>query len=245
MPEDGRAREFAAPNTPVAPSPRSRWWPTPFHAVLDEPVTLESVLAFCALCLLLELTPGPNTFLVLRHSLHGARTGVATALGSAVGAVVWAAAVAVGLAALLERSAQAYQVLKVAGGLYLVLLGVRTFVRSRRAARADGPAGGGEDGVGLARAWRSGLVSCVLNPKVGLFFLAVVPQFVPAGDTVRATLLLGALEAVVALTYLTVLAHLAARAVAWIRRPRVTRALDRISAAVLTAFGVGTVVSAR
>jgi threonine/homoserine/homoserine lactone efflux protein len=213
--------------------------------VLDEPVTPESVLAFCALCLLLELTPGPNTFLVLRHSLHGARTGVATALGSAVGAVVWATAVAVGLAALLERSAQAYQVVKVLGGLYLVHLGVRTFVQSRRAARGDGPAVDGAHGVGLARAWRSGLVSCVLNPKVGLFFLAVVPQFVPAGNTVRGTLLLGALEAVVALTYLTVLAHVAARAVGWIRRPRVTRALDRISAAVLTAFGVGTVVSAR
>lgn len=80
---------------------------------------------------------------------------------------------------------------------------------------------------------------------MGLFFLAVVPQFVPAGNTVRGTLLLGALEALVALTYLTVLAHVAARAVGWIRRPRVTRALDRISAAVLTAFGVGTVVSAR
>ena len=206
---------------------------------------LESLLAFCALCLLLELTPGPNTFLVLRHSLQGARTGVATALGSAVGAVVWATAVAVGLAALLERSAQAYQVLKVLGGSYLVFLGVRTFVQSRRSTRAGGTATGGQDVPGLGAAWRSGLVSCVLNPKVGLFFLAVVPQFVPAAHTVRGTLLLGALEAVVALTYLTVLANVAARAVGWIRRPRVTRALDRTSAAVLTAFGVGTVVGGR
>lgn len=208
-------------------------------------MTLESVLAFCALCLLLELTPGPNTFLVLRHSLHGARTGVATAVGSAVGAMVWATAVAVGLAALLEQSAQAYQVVKVLGGLYLIYLGVRTFVLSRRAARDGGPSTGSSDVVGLGAAWRSGLVSCVLNPKVGLFFLAVVPQFVPAGDTVRGTLFLGALEALVALTYLTVLANIAARAVAWIRRPKVTKALDRVSAAVLTAFGVGTVVSAR
>lgn len=208
-------------------------------------MTVESVLAFCALCLLLELTPGPNTFLVLRHSLHGARAGVATALGSAAGALAWAGAVAVGLAALLERSAQAYQVLKVLGGLYLVLLGVRTLVRSRRAARAAEPGPGAAVTVRTGAAWRAGLVSCVLNPKVGLFFLAVVPQFVPAGDTVRGTLLLGTLEALVAFTYLTVLAHVAARAVTWLRRPRVTRTLDRAGAAVLTAFGVGTVVSAR
>ncbi|WP_432511506.1 LysE family translocator [Kineococcus sp. SYSU DK001] len=204
-------------------------------------MTLEAVLAFCALCLLLELTPGPNTFLVLRHSLHGARSGVLTALGSAVGALVWASAVAVGLAALLERSAQAYQVLKVAGGAYLVYLGLRTFWARRRAAAAPVVAGA----VRAPVAFRSGLVSCVLNPKVGLFFLAVVPQFVPAGAGVGATLLLGAVEAAVALTYLTVLAHGAARAVAWLRRPRVTRALDRVSAAVLTAFGVGTIATAR
>jgi threonine/homoserine/homoserine lactone efflux protein len=212
---------------------------------LDGRVTPESVLAFCALCLLLELTPGPNTFLVLRNSLHGARTGVVTALGSAVGAMVWATAVALGLAALLERSAQAYQVVKVLGGLYLIHLGVRTFLQSRQASQRAGAPVTAAAGLGSSAAFRAGLVSCVLNPKVGLFFLAVVPQFVPAGDTVRGTLVLGGLEAVVALTYLTVLAHLAARAVAWIRRPRVTRALDRTSAAVLTAFGVGTVVSAR
>ncbi|PRY14667.1 LysE family translocator [Kineococcus rhizosphaerae] len=203
-------------------------------------MTLDAVLAFCALCLLLELTPGPNTFLVLRHSLQGARTGVVTALGSAVGAVVWAAAVAVGLAALLERSAQAYQVLKVAGGLYLVHLGVRTLLAHR--GPASTPAGSASS---LPAAFRAGLVSCVLNPKVGLFFVAVVPQFVPAGAGVGTTLLLGVLEAGVALTYLSVLSQVAARAVEWLRRPRVTRTLERASAAVLTAFGVGTLVSAR
>ncbi|WP_432560853.1 LysE family translocator [Kineococcus sp. SYSU DK003] len=207
-------------------------------------MTAESLLAFCALCLLLELTPGPNTFLVLRHSLHGARTGVVTALGSALGAMVWALAVAVGLAALLERSAQAYQVLKIAGGLYLVHLGVRTFLAHRRTSSPDA-APVRERATSLPGAFRAGLVSCVLNPKVGLFFLAVVPQFVPAGATVGATLLLGAFEAAVALTYLTVLAHVAARFVTWIRRPRVTRTLDRVSAAVLTAFGLGTIAGAR
>lgn len=206
-------------------------------------MSVESLLAFCALCLLLELTPGPNTFLVLRNSLQGARTGVVTALGSAVGAMVWATAVAVGLAALLERSAQAYQALKIAGGLYLVVLGVRTFLAHRRRSGQDPDVTAPT--TSLPSAFRAGLVSCVLNPKVGLFFLAVVPQFVPTDAGVRGTLLLGALEAAVALAYLSVLSHVAARAVTWIRRPRVTRTLDRISAAVLTAFGIGTIAGAR
>ena len=227
-------------------------------------MSLDALLGFAALCLLLELTPGPNTFLVLRHSLHGARTGALTALGSAAGALVWAVAVAVGLAALLEQSADAYRLLKILGGLYLVHLGVRAFRSSRRARNrhglgaTPGPPGmhdastpaadtstGSTPAVRASAAFGAGLLSCVLNPKVGLFFLAVVPQFVPAGSGVRGALLLGVIEAGVALSYLLVLAALAARAVTWLRRPAVTRALERTSAAVLTAFGVGTIATAR
>ncbi|WP_432523216.1 LysE family translocator [Kineococcus sp. SYSU DK006] len=208
-------------------------------------MSLDALLAFAALCLLLELTPGPNTFLVLRHSLHGARAGALTAAGSAAGALVWAGAVAVGLAALLEQSADAYRLLKVLGGLYLVLLGVRAFRSSRREVEQVPGAAPGAPPVGASAAFGAGLLSCVLNPKVGLFFLAVVPQFVPASSGVRGALLLGAVEAAVALGYLLVLSAVAARAVTWLRRPAVTRALERTSAAVLTAFGVGTVVSAR
>ena len=230
-------------------------------------VSLDALLGFAALCLLLELTPGPNTFLVLRHSLHGARTGALTALGSAAGALVWAVAVAVGLAALLEQSADAYRLLKILGGLYLVHLGARAFHSSRRAPNRHGlgatpgtlstpgvhdastPAADTSTGsapvVRASAAFGAGLLSCVLNPKVGLFFLAVVPQFVPAGSGVRGALLLGVIEAGVALSYLLVLAALAARAVTWLRRPAVTRALERTSAAVLTAFGVGTIATAR
>ena len=81
------------------------------------PVTL---LAFAGLCLLLSVTPGPDTFLVLRISLRSAGAGIAAALGSAVASLVWAALVGVGLAAVLEDSAEVFRWLKIAGGLYLL-----------------------------------------------------------------------------------------------------------------------------
>jgi threonine/homoserine/homoserine lactone efflux protein len=89
------------------------------------------------------------------------------------------------------------------------------------------------------------VLSCVLNPKVGLFFLAIVPQFVAPGLAVFASFLtLGVIDTAVAFVWLVVIAFIAARAVAWLRRPRVTAMLNRVSAAVLTAFGIATVASA-
>lgn len=205
-------------------------------------MTLPSILAFTGLCALLALTPGPDTFLVLRYSLVRVRAGVAASVGSALGSLVWAAAVAFGLAALLEQSAEAYRVVKIIGGLYLVYLGVSAFLASRRRGKTDV-----EESVPHARIHSSllaGMVSTMLNPKVGLFFLAVAPQFIPADNaSVGNTMLLGAIDAVVALTYLAIVSLIAARAVVWLRRPQVTKVLERTSAAILAVLGIGTIVS--
>jgi threonine/homoserine/homoserine lactone efflux protein len=89
------------------------------------------------------------------------------------------------------------------------------------------------------------LLSCALNPKVGLFFLAIVPQFVPPHSSLfRTVLTLGVIDTAVAFAWLLVIALVAARAVGWLRRPRMTTLLNRVSAAVLAAFGVVTVASA-
>jgi threonine/homoserine/homoserine lactone efflux protein len=89
------------------------------------------------------------------------------------------------------------------------------------------------------------LLSCSLNPKVGLFFLAIVPQFVPPNSSLFSSVLtLGVIDTVVAFAWLVVIVFVAARGVVWLRRPRVTRLLDRASAGVLTAFGIATVASA-
>ncbi|MFF1635959.1 LysE family translocator [Leifsonia sp. NPDC058248] len=200
-----------------------------------------SILAFAGLCTLLALTPGPDTFLVLRYSLVRMRAGIAASIGSAIGSLIWAAAVAFGLAALLEQSAEAYRVIKIVGGLYLVYLGVSAFLASRKGAgrlELEPPR------VRLHSSMLAGAVSTLLNPKVGLFFLAVAPQFIPPDNaSIGNTMLLGAVDALVALLYLAIVSVLASRAVLWLRRPRVTKTLERVSAAVLAALGVGTIAT--
>ena len=209
-------------------------------------MSILSLLAFAGLCLVLALTPGPDTFLVLRYSMGRARDGIAAAAGTAIGSLVWAALVGLGLAALLEQSAEVFRIVKIAGGLYLLYLGVSAFIASRRQARrstgevvADLPAPRRRSSSSLL----AGMLSTMLNPKVGLFFIAVVPQFVSAHAGFGETLLLGAIDGLIGMLYLIAVALLASRMIAWLRRPRVTRALERISAGILAALGIGTIVA--
>ena len=207
-------------------------------------MSISSYLAFCGLCVVLAVTPGPDSFLILRFSLRKVSSGVAASFGSAVGYLVWAVLVAVGLAALIEQSAVAYRGLKILGGIYLVYLGFKA-IRGDRSAGASVP-----DTAALvgARPWNSGvagLLSTMLNPKVGLFFLAVVPQFLPRDWSVFAvTMLLGATLGTIVLIYLAGLCLVAAKANAWLNRPRVTRNLEISSGGILGVLGIGTAASA-
>ena len=207
-------------------------------------MNLASYLIFCGLCVALSLTPGPDTFLILRFSIRRAAAGITAGAGSALAALVWAGLVGAGLAALLEQSAIAYRVVKILGGLYLLYLGIQAWRQSRAVGAEEGPATlPGKRS--LLSSFGAGALSTLTNPKVGLFFVAVVPQFLPHGAGVFAwTMLLGATEAAIAFGYLTAVALLAAKANAWLKRPRVTAILERISAAVLAALGIGTLASA-
>jgi threonine/homoserine/homoserine lactone efflux protein len=203
-------------------------------------VTLSLLLSFAGVCFLLAILPGPDSFLVLRYSIGGLKPGIAAAMGVAIGGLFWAVLVAVGLAAIVEQSATAYRVVKVLGGLYLLYLGVKAF-RARRKNKVAG-----EPLVPVAAsAWSAfgaGVLSCALNPKVGLFYLAVVPQFLTV-VTFTGAMTLGLVEVVVAALVMGVFSVLASRAVALLRRPAVTDWIDRISAGILVALGIGTVAS--
>jgi threonine/homoserine/homoserine lactone efflux protein len=203
-------------------------------------MTLSLLLSFAGVCFLLAILPGPDSFLVLRYSIGGLKPGVAAAMGVAIGGLFWAVLVAVGLAAIVEQSATAYRVVKVFGGLYLLYLGVKAF-RARRKNKVDG-----EPLLPVAAsAWSAfgaGVLSCALNPKVGLFYLAVVPQFLTV-VTFTGAMTLGLVEVVVAAVVMGVFSVLASRAVTLLRKPAVTDWLDRISAGFLVALGIGTVAS--
>lgn len=206
-------------------------------------MSLSSYITFCGLCAALAVTPGPDSLLILRFSLQQVSSGIAAALGSALGSVVWALMVAIGLAALIEQSAEAYRALKLIGGLYLFYLGAQA-VRGRKRGRQD-TAAIGPGTTGVMSSAGAGLLSCMLNPKVGLFFLAVVPQFVPEGGSVFAlTMLLGGTLAVIVLIYLAVLCLFAAKASAWLKQPKISRTIEKTSGLILCALGIGTAVSA-
>ncbi|BCW12266.1 threonine transporter RhtB [Arthrobacter sp. NtRootA4] len=209
-------------------------------------VTIASLAAFAGLCLVLSVTPGPDTFLVLRIALNRPSAGIAAAAGSAMGAIAWAALVGVGLAAILEQSAELFRWVKIAGGLYLLYLGVSSFIKSRKAAKSAAAGEGANEPLPYSRlsALGAGALSTLLNPKVGLFYLAVVPQFIPhGGDTMGTSLILGVVVAVIAFAYLSMIAVVAFKAMRWLKRPKVSTVVERVSSGVIAGLGVGVVAS--
>lgn len=211
-----------------------------------ELVTLASLAAFAGLCLVLSVTPGPDTFLVLRIALNRPSAGIAAAAGSALGAIAWAGLVGVGLAAILEQSAELFRWVKIAGGLYLLYLGVSSFIKSRKAAKASADGTGDSAPLPYSRlsALGAGALSTLLNPKVGLFYLAVVPQFIPhGGDTMGTSLILGVVVAVIAFAYLSMIAVVAFKAMRWLKRPKMSTVVERVSSGVIAGLGVGVVAS--
>ncbi|PYI38291.1 lysine transporter LysE [Arthrobacter psychrolactophilus] len=209
-------------------------------------MTFVSLLAFAGLCLMLALIPGPDTFMVLRISLNRVGAGVAAAAGSGTGALVWAALVGLGLAAILEQSAEVFRWIKIAGGLYLLYLGLSSFIKARKAAKAGLATGEAPEPLVYSKraGYGAGLVSTLLNPKVGLFYLAVVPQFIPHGaNTLATAMLLGLTLATIGFLYLATIAFVAYKAMKWLRKPKVNTLIERISSGILAVLGVGVMAS--
>jgi threonine/homoserine/homoserine lactone efflux protein len=149
---------------------------------------LSTLLLFAGSVVALVLVPGPNLIYIVTRSVEaGRRAGFASMLGVETGSLVHVAMAAVGLSALLASSATAFEIVKYAGVAYLVYLGVRA-LRSGGAPHDEPPSP-----AGMRRAYVEGVLVNVLNPKVSLFFLAFLPQFVdPArGDTTLQVLVLG------------------------------------------------------
>ena len=190
------------------------------------------LLAFVGTAVLVALTPGADTAIVVRNALvSGAPAARRTAMGTSTGLLIWGAASGCGVAAVLNASAEVFTAVKLAGALYLVWLGIQAIRHagadeSRRSARGGSP-------------FRQGLYCNLLNPKAGIFFTALLPQFVsPQDPALLVSLLLTSIAAVTSLAWLSVYATLVPRAGDVLRRPPVRRALDRITGVVLIGLGV-------
>ncbi|HYP71368.1 MAG TPA: LysE family translocator, partial [Variovorax sp.] len=138
-----------------------------------------ALLAFIAAGLLLNLTPGPDVFYIVNHSLRsGVRAGLVAALGITAGCCVHIAAAAIGVSALVAASATAFAVLKWVGAAYLVYVGATMLLARGKPASVPG-AVAAPVSVSLWSVFSRGFLTNTLNPKVALFFLAFVPQFIP------------------------------------------------------------------
>ena len=136
---------------------------------------------FIATAILLIITPGQDTFFILGRSLSGGRNaGIAAALGVSTGTVVHSVLAALGLSAVLAASPKAFMAVKLAGGAYLIYIGVRALFSKARGFAGDAGAEVRDATHAGRAAFRQGMVTNLLNPKVALFFLALLPQFIDA-----------------------------------------------------------------
>ncbi len=201
-------------------------------------LTPDQLVAFLAAAVVVTVSPGPDNLMVLSVGIaRGRRYGIAFGLGCALGCLSHTALAAAGISALIAASPLAFTLLKLAGGAYLIWLGTQA-LRSRGGARADAARALEPSVTGL---FARGLLANAINPKVVLFFLAFLPQFVRAeqGGVVLQTVLLGIVFTLQAALLFGLLGAFAGTVGGWLNRsPRAGLWLDRAAGAVFVALGL-------
>jgi threonine/homoserine/homoserine lactone efflux protein len=231
------------------------------------------IASFALVVGLVTIIPGLDTALVVRTTVtQGRRRGFAAAFGINTGVLIWGAAAAVGVSALLAASQLAYDVIRAAGAAYLVWLGTAMLLRTwrhrdtarpdtarrhaarRHAARPDAarpdatstPQATSRTPDSVVRTWLRGATANLLNPKIGAFYLAMLPQFIPAHSShLLMGLALAGIHDVEGLVWFTTLisaVHLARR---FLDGSRVHKIMDRITGTVLIGFGLKLALSSR
>ena len=207
------------------------------------------VLAFTGIAAILTVTPGADTMLVMRSVFaRGQRAGLLTSLGICSGLFFHATLSALGLSLILVRSATAFEIVKLMGALYLVYLGGqslwRAFRHDARKLSTD------ERTVNKKKEWwqsfLEGLLTNVLNPKVAIFYLAFLPQFINPSDPVLAkSLLLAGIHFMLGIVWLSLVTMFLGRVRGFLIRPRVQRTIDATTGAILIAFGARLAIERR
>lgn len=203
-----------------------------------------ALFAFSIAAALLTITPGLDTALVLRTAaVEGSRRAALAGAGICCGLFGWAFAVSIGLGALLAVSRLAYDVLRIAGACYLIYLGAKIFFR-KAAPLVDATVEGseqsrsGDANVGASWWFARGFLTNILNPKVGVFYVTFLPQFIPGGVGVTSfSLLLASIHVAEGILWFVILISATSLLSKWLRRPRVAKMIDRVTGAVLFGFG--------
>ncbi|WP_231731898.1 LysE family translocator [Sphingomonas sp. CCH5-D11] len=195
------------------------------------------LIAFIVAATILTVTPGVDTAMVLRAAtVEGRRPAVMASAGITLGCLIWGGAVSIGLGAMLKASELGYTIVKFAGAAYLLWLGAKLLLRPRAGltfAPGDQPGRKGRDAF-----WR-GLLTNLLNPKIGVFYITFLPQFVPAGASVAAySFFLAALHVLLTLLWFALLIAATVPLGRFLRQPGAVRGLDRLTGGVFVLFGL-------
>ncbi|MGQ0383403.1 MAG: LysE family translocator [Gammaproteobacteria bacterium] len=204
------------------------------------PMLDSQVLAFALVALLMTMSPGPDTMLVVRNALRGGRRdGLLTVAGICSGLFVHALLSALGVSAVLMYSATAFTAMKIAGAFYLVWLGLKSLRSATQAAAPAPDAMGAAPGVAGAVSLRAGLLTNLQTPKVIVFYLALVPQFIGPDDAVVLKfVLLTSIHYVEGILWLGGVALLVARSRTMFMRPAWRRWIDAACGTILVALGL-------
>lgn len=203
-----------------------------------------TLFSFLFAITILTLTPGFDTALVLRSAIaQGAKRASVTALGITLGCLVWGVAVGFGLGALLLASEMAYNLLKWLGAAWLLYLGLKLLLKPRQAAiDSQQPA----LQQGYLACFSRGLLGNLLNPKVGIFYVSFLPQFIPAGASVALWCSLMALaHMLLGLIWNAVLIGGSHYFAGHLRKPRVLKVMDRLTGCVFIGFAAKLALSRR
>jgi RhtB (resistance to homoserine/threonine) family protein len=195
--------------------------------------------AWIAVALVLIVTPGPDTALIVRNALRaGSKAASMSAVGIGLGSAVWAAASVLGVAMLLESSDLAFTTFKLAGAAYLVYLGLRSLIGTFRQDAAKAPETDSTKPMSASTAFLQGLLNNLLNPKAGAIFATVMPQFIEPNDSVTRLILMVACYDAMVITWLCGYALVVSRARRSGIGARVRKGVERLTGTVMIGLGV-------
>jgi threonine/homoserine/homoserine lactone efflux protein len=201
----------------------------------------QALLSFTLAAGLLTITPGLDTALVLRTAaVEGGKQALFAGVGICFGCLLWGAAASFGLSALVAVSSFAYNVLRIAGAIYLGYLGIKLLIRAFASPSSNSGAEPEEYASRDGSVWfKRGLLTNLLNPKVGVFYLSFLPQFIPAGVQIWSfSVLLAFIHATEGILWFLLLTNATELVSDWLKQRRVVMALDSAMGAIFIGFGL-------
>ena len=203
----------------------------------------QALLSFTLAAGFLTITPGLDTALVLRSAaVEGRKQALLAGVGICFGCLLWGAAASFGLSALLSVSTFAFDMLRIVGAIYLGYLGIKLLIRAFAGTFSKitvEPGSEGDERGDGSRWFRRGLLTNLLNPKIGVFYLSFLPQFIPTGVQVWSfSILLALIHAIEGLLWFLLLTSATEWLSGWLKQRRVVMALDGAMGAIFVAFGL-------